>query len=160
MEQAVLCHFLVLRAGFTVVGVGINADSTTGNEDACYLDVLGFHQSDEVLHDDVDAVLVEAAMIAEREQIELEALAFHHSFVRQIVDADLGKVGLARYGAKSGKLGAVEAHPIVVFGMFVFKRLQNFGIVVLRNFALLSKSLESFLFSVFHIIRLHFPGIF
>ena len=65
MQKAVLRHFLVLRTRLAVVGKGINADAATRNEDASHLDVLGFHQADEVLHDDVDAVLVEATMIAE-----------------------------------------------------------------------------------------------
>lgn len=65
MEQTILCHFLVLRAGLSVVGKGIDADAATRNEDASHLDVLGFHQADEVLHDDIDAVLVKAAVIAE-----------------------------------------------------------------------------------------------
>lgn len=65
MEQTILCHFLVLRAGLAVVGKGINADAATGNEDACHFDVLRFHQADEVLHDDVDTILVKAAVIAE-----------------------------------------------------------------------------------------------
>lgn len=65
MQEAVLCHFLVLRAGLAVVGKGINADAATGHEDASHLDVLGFHESDEVLHDDVDTILVKAAVIAE-----------------------------------------------------------------------------------------------
>ena len=70
MKEAILCHFLILRAWLSVVGKGIDADATSWNEDTSYLNVLGFHESNEVLHDDVDAIFVETAMIAEAEKVE------------------------------------------------------------------------------------------
>ena len=96
MEEAILRHFLVLCAGLAVVGKGINADAASWNKDACYLDVLGFHQANEVFHDDIDAILVEAAMIAEREEVKLKALALYHSLVGKVADANLCEVGLTR----------------------------------------------------------------
>ena len=138
MQEAVLCHFLILRAGLAVVGKGIDADAAAGDEDACHLDVLGFHQVDEVLHDDVDAVLVEAAMIAEREEVKLEALALHHALVGKVADAYLCKVWLACDGTQCRELWAVEAYPIVVLGMLVLKSFQHFGIVVLGYLCLLA----------------------
>ena len=55
MQEAVASHFLILGAWLAVVGIWIDADAATGNEDACHLDVLGFHEADEVLHDDIEA---------------------------------------------------------------------------------------------------------
>ena len=72
VHQAEVCQLFVLGAWTTVVGVGVDADAATRGEDACDLDVLGIHETDEVFHDDVDAVFVEVAMIAEGEEVELE----------------------------------------------------------------------------------------
>ena len=138
MQEAVLCHFLILRAGLAVVGKGIDADAAAGDEDACHLDVLGVHEADEVFHDDVDAVLVEAAVIAEAEEIEFEALALHHSSVGEVADAYLCEVGLSGDGAECRELRAVEAYPVVVIGVFVFESFQHFGIVVLGYLCLLA----------------------
>ena len=72
MFQSKICHFFVFCTWATIVGIGVNADATTRCEDACDLNVLRVHETDEVFHDDVHAVLVEIAMIAEGEQVELE----------------------------------------------------------------------------------------
>ena len=109
MQEAVLCHFLVLRAGLAVVGKGIDADAATGEEDACHLDVPGFHQSDEVFHYDIDTILMEAAVVSEREEVEFQAFALHHPPVGKVVDAYLGEVRLPRDGTERRELGAVEA---------------------------------------------------
>ena len=45
------------------------------------LDVSWIHKLDEVLHDDVHAVLMEGPMIAEAEEVELEALALDHAYI-------------------------------------------------------------------------------
>ena len=160
MEEAILSHFLVLGAGLAVVGKGIDTDAATRNEDACHLDVFGFHQADEVFHDDIDTILVEAAMIAEGEEVKLQALALHHSLVGQIADANLCEVWLTCDWAKSRELRAVEAHPIVVLRMLVLERLQDFRSIVLRYFCFLSKSFQAFLLSVSHMISFYFQGIF
>ena len=73
-EQPLLGQLLVFGAGATVVGVWIDADAATGREEADDLDVLGIHESDEILHDDVHAVFMEIAVIAEREEIQLQTL--------------------------------------------------------------------------------------
>ena len=142
MQEAILRHLLVLRAWFAIVGKGINADAATRNKDARHLDVLWCHQADEVLHDDVDAVLVETTVIAKREEIKLEALALHHLLVRQVAYPYLCKVWLACDGTQSRELRAVESYPIVVLGVLVLKCLQHFGVVILWDFALLAKSLQ------------------
>lgn len=80
-------QFLVLGARTAVVGVGIDGDAATWGEEAGDLDVFGIHQFDEVLHDDVYAVLVEVSVVSEAEKIELEALALDHLDVRDIADA-------------------------------------------------------------------------
>ena len=150
VQESVLSHLLVLRARPAVVGERIDADASSWHEDACHLDVLRLHESDEVLHDDVDAVLVEAAVIAEAEEVEFQALALHHSFVGQVADAYLGEVRLSGDGAECRELRAVEAHPIVVLRVFVLESLQHFGVVVLWNLGFLAKGFQALFFSVGH----------
>ena len=51
-----------------------------GREFAPYLDVFRVHQADQVLHDDVHAVLVESPRGSRKaEQVQLEGLALHHA---------------------------------------------------------------------------------
>ena len=120
--HAVLCQLLVAGAGTAVVGVGVYGDAASGGEDTFHLDVAGVHQLYKVFRDGVHAVLVEVAVVAEREEVQLQALALHHTFVGNIHDANLRKVGLTGDGAEGGELGAEELHPIVMVGMHVFKR--------------------------------------
>ena len=90
---------------------------------------------------------MKVAMIAEAEEVELEALALHHLDIRDVLDADLGKVRLAGDGAEAGELRAVEAHPVIMFGVLVLKGFQNFRSVVLTVFGLaaaeMGKGIES-----------------
>lgn len=88
-------QFLVLGARTAVVGVGINGDAATWGEEAGNLDVFGIHQFDEVLHNDVYAVLVEVSVVSESEKIEFEALAFNHLDVSDVADAELREVRLS-----------------------------------------------------------------
>lgn len=69
--ETLLGQFLVLGTRTAVVGVGVDGDAATWGEEAGNLDVFGIHQSDEVLHDDVYAVLVEVSVVSEAEKIEL-----------------------------------------------------------------------------------------
>lgn len=119
--QPKIRHFFVFRARATIVGIGVNADATAGSEDTCNFNVFGIHQFDEVFHDDIDAVFVEVTVVAEREEVEFEGFAFHHALVGQVGDADFSKVGLSCDGTQGGELGAVELHPVVVFGVFILK---------------------------------------
>ena len=109
-------------AGLAVVAVRVDGDAAAGRELAPHLDVLRIHERDQVFHDDVHAVLVEVAMVAEAEQVQLQALAFHHALARHIGDVDGGEVGLAGDGAQAGELRAVELHEVVVARVLVDRR--------------------------------------
>ena len=91
---------------------------------------------------------METAVIAEREEVELEALAFHHALVGEVADAYLREVGLSGDRTERGEFRAVEAHPVVVLGMLVLECFQHFRVVVLGYFCLLAKGLQAFFFSV------------
>ena len=89
IHHPIVRHLLILRTWTAVVGVWIDADTSTRSEDACNLDVLRIHKTYEIFHNLIDAILVEVAMITEREKIELEALALNHTLVRKIRNANL-----------------------------------------------------------------------
>lgn len=131
MQKAELGHFFVFCSRSSVVGVGVDADAASRCEKSRHFDVFWVHQFDEVLHDDVDTVFVKVAVVSETEQVELQTFAFHHLMVGEVADSYFGKVGLPCDGAEAGELRAVEAHPIVVAWVFVFKALEDFwGVVV------------------------------
>ncbi len=147
--ETLLGQLFVAGARASVVGVGIDADAATRGEEASDLNILGVHEADEILHDGVDAVLMEVAVVAEGEEVELEALRLHHALVGDVHDLDLGEVGLTRDGAEGGELGTVELHPVVVLGMFVLEGLEHLGCVVCRVAGLLAQLLQAFVFSIF-----------
>ena len=115
-----------------VVGKGVDTDAAAGREDTRHLDVLGVHEADKVVEDDVDAVLVEIAVVAEREQIEFQRLGLHHALARDVGDDDGRKVRLPCLGAERGELGTMESDEILVFGVLVDESLKHFGGVVRR----------------------------
>lgn len=138
----------------SIVGVRMNTDTAPGSKEPCHLYIFRIHEADEVFHDNVDAVFMEVAMIAETEEIKFQALALHHTLAGDIADAYFGEVGLPGDGAEGGELGAIEPDPVVVLGMFVQESLQHFGSVISAIFSFLSQGVQSFpLTSLLHGIR-------
>ena len=127
-EKALLHHALVF--GIAVIGERLDGDTATRIEQANDFQILGIHQLGQVLHDDVDTILVEIAVVAETEEIELQALAFHHERARDVIDNKMSKVGLTRLGTQGSKLRAIQSHKVFVLRMFVLKRLQHLGRIV------------------------------
>ena len=125
------CELLVLSAGATIVAEGKDADATSWGEVPKDLDVARVHQLDEILHNDIHTVLMEGTMIAEAEEVELEALALDHLHVGDVADVYGRIVGLPGDGAEAGELGAVEAHPVVSLLMLVREGLEHLGGIVL-----------------------------
>ena len=115
-----------------IIGEGIDRDTASGHEVTRYFEVLRIHQSDQILHDDIDAILVEVAMVAKREEVEFQAFALHHFFARDITNVEVSEIRLAGLRAQSGKLGTVECHQILVLGVFVGEGLQHAWIVLIR----------------------------
>lgn len=101
-------------------------DAAARCELAEHFDVFRIHQGDEVFHDDVDAVFMKIAVVAEAEEVEFQGFAFHHFDVRDIADDDGGEVGLPGHRAEAGEFGADEFDEIVVVGMFVVECFENF----------------------------------
>ena len=128
-QEALFHHVLML--GIAVIGEGLDRDAATGIKQADDLQIFWIHQLDQVLHNDVDAVLVEIAVVAETEEVEFQALALHHQRARDVINNKVSEVGLTRLGAQRGKLGAIQSHKVVVLRMFVLKRLQHLGRIVI-----------------------------
>ena len=113
-----------------VVGEGFDGDAATRVEQPDDLQVSGIHQFHQVFHDDVDTILMEVAMVAEAEKVQFEALALNHAHAGDVVDDDVAKVRLARFGTQRRELRAIEGYNIFVLRMFVLKSLQNIRRVV------------------------------
>lgn len=69
-------------------------------------------------------------MVAEAEQVELQALTLHHALARHVADVDSSEIGLACNGTQAGELRAVELHEVVVVRVLVNERLQHAGVVI------------------------------
>ena len=135
--------------GITVVGERFDGNTTTGIEQSNDLQIFGIHQFDQILHDDIHAIFMEVTVVAEAEEIEFQALALHHQRARNVVDDEVAEIRLACLGAQGGELGAIQSHKILVLGMFVLKRLQHLGrivIAVLRILVAQQRDTFQFLF--------------
>ena len=131
-EQAFACQCFKLGTCLAVIGKGMNGDAAARCKFAENFDVFRIHQGNQVFHDDVDAVFMEIAVVAEAEEVEFQGFAFHHFDVRDVADVDGGKVGLPGHGAEAGEFGTDELDEIVVVGMFVVECFKNFGSVAGR----------------------------
>ena len=80
-SKALLSQLFIFGSRLAVVGVWPDADAAAWGKDTGYFDILRIHQFNEVLHDDVHAVFVEIAMIAEAEEIKFQTLALYHLYI-------------------------------------------------------------------------------
>ena len=117
LAEAVRLELLVLRV--SVVGKGVDADSSARQEIAGDLKVFRIHEFDQILHDYIYAILMEIAVVAEREEIEFEALTLHHPLTRDITDIEVSEIRLPGFRAEGGELRTIERNQIVVLRMFV-----------------------------------------
>ena len=151
-SKALLSQLFIFGSRLAVVGVWPDADAAAWGKDTGYFDILRIHQLNEVLHDDVHAVFVEIAMIAEAEEIKFQTLALYHLYIRNIADANLCKVRLTCDRAEGCELRAVETYPVIVARVLVDKGLQYLWCIIHSVFGLGSESLQTIFFSVCHIV--------
>lgn len=45
-KESFICHLLILRIWTTIVGVGVDRDAASWEEDTCNFYIFGFHQLD------------------------------------------------------------------------------------------------------------------
>ena len=91
-----------------VVAVRVDGEPAAGEKFAPYFDITGMEKLDEVTHDDIHAVLVEIAVIAEAEKIELQGLAFHHVLIGDIGNINGRKVRLSCLRAEAVNSGQLN----------------------------------------------------
>lgn len=127
-HQSLPGHFLVVFVA--VIGKWNDGYAAARCKQPGDLDVLGVHQAAQVLHNDIDAIFVKITVVAERKQVELQALALDHLGTRDIRDDDFAEIGLSRLGAQRRKFGAGEGHEIFVVGMLIVKSFKHLGTVV------------------------------
>ena len=70
---------------------------------------------------------MEMAFLAERPDVELEALEFHAALVRDVVQKQGGEVRLAGLGAQTGELGDLDVDVVIPCGLRVVEGFQGFG---------------------------------
>ena len=128
-SQAFKGHVFPLSSFFSVVAVRVDGEAAARQEFSPYFNVFGVHKCYQVFHDEVDTVFVEGAVVSEGEEVEFEAFAFHHFYIRYVGNGDGRKVRLSRYGAKARKFGAVKFNEVVVVLVLVFKDFQDFRVV-------------------------------
>src|SRR5215213_6286065 len=96
---------------FVVARADDGLDVAADVEVALDLDAQGVAGGDEVFEDNVDDVLVENLHLAERVDVELEALQLDAAFIRRVLDADDGEVREVRERADGRELGYLEINP-------------------------------------------------
>jgi len=77
VHQTMLSHRFELRAGLTPVAVRIDRNAAARGEFAPNLDITRRHQLDQIIHNNIDAVLVEITVIPEAEQVQLKLSLIH-----------------------------------------------------------------------------------
>ncbi len=70
------------------------------------------------------------AVVAEGEEVELEALTLYHPFAGDVTDIDVSEIRLTGLRAECRELRAVEGHEIFILGVLVRECLQHLGIIV------------------------------
>ncbi len=74
----------MLMVSIAIVGKGMDGYASARSEYALDLNVARIHEGYKILHDDVDAILMKVAVVAEAEEIEFQALALDHFLTRDI----------------------------------------------------------------------------
>ena len=124
-----------------VVAVRVDGESAAGEEFAPYFDIAWMKKLDEVIHDDIHAVLMEITVITEAEKIEFQGLAFHHVLIRDIGNINGRKVRLSRLWAEAGEFRTVELDEIVTICVLIGDAFQKLGIVVIGVLGILASQL-------------------
>jgi hypothetical protein len=97
-QKALPYHVLVFTVA--IVSEGLDGNAPARIKQSYDFQILRFHQFDQVLHNDVHAILVEVAVVAETEEVEFQALALYHKRARYVINNKVSEIGLACFGTK------------------------------------------------------------
>lgn len=118
-DEALLCQLFIFRVWPSIVAVGVYAYATTRCKLTPNFNISWVHKLYKVLHDDIYAILMVVAVVAEAKHVKLKALTFNHVNVWNVANIYGCKVGLPGNGAKARKFWYVEFYPIVILWMLV-----------------------------------------
>ena len=136
--------YQVLVVVVAIVGKRYNSDASSWVEVACDLEIAWIHEFDQVFHDDVDAVFVEIALVAEAEEVELEALALDHALTWNEANHNASEVGLSCNGTQGCELWAVESDDVLVVGVQILEGFEHLGVILVAvGSALVSKQCDA-----------------
>ena len=120
----------MLRVG--IVGERMYGYSSARREYAPHFKVARIHKPHKVFHYDIDTILVEVAVVAETEKIQLQALALHHILARYVAYDYLGEIRLSGLRAKARKLRASKGDEIFVVLMLVLECFKHLRSILVR----------------------------
>ena len=130
MCKPVPCDLFPFRSLLTIIAVRINGDSATWKEFSPYFNIFRLHQLYQIIHDNVHAVLMEIAVIAETEKIQFQRFALDHALIWHVGNIYRRKVGLSCDRAKAGEFGTVELDEVVSVRVLVRESFKDFGTVI------------------------------
>ncbi len=130
LPQPVCSKFFPFCSLHPMVAVGVDGEAAAGEEFAPDFDIPGMEEVNQVIHDDIYAVFMEVAVIAEAEEVELQGFTFYHEISGNVGDVDGGKIGLPCLRAETGKFGTVEFDKIVAVFVFIGNSFQIVGVIV------------------------------
>lgn len=80
MHQAKMGHVFIFGARLPVIAPRIDGNTPARRKFSPHFNVAEIKQLDEIVHDDIDAVFMKIAMVAETEKIQFQRFAFDNFF--------------------------------------------------------------------------------
>ena len=116
-----------MPARFALFGHHVGEDAAAHVEFCGEAHEARLEGGDQVVQDAVGDSFVEMPLVAERPDIQLEAFQFDALLVRDVIQHQCGKVGLAGFGAQAGKFWDLHMDMVVPQRARVGEGFQGFG---------------------------------
>jgi len=116
-----------LPAGFAVLGDDVGENAAAHVElrgQAHEARIAGAHQ---VVEDAIGDVFVEMPFLAERPDVELEALQLHATLVGDVIEIQGGEIRLAGFRAQAGEFRDFHMDVVIAAGIRVVEGFQGFA---------------------------------
>ena len=94
------------------------------------LDILGLQEFREIVMNYIDHVFMEIAMVAEAEEIQLQAFRLHEPLAGNIADCENGEIRLPRLRAERGEFRRCKRDPVIAAAHAVGECFEDGGIVI------------------------------
>jgi diguanylate cyclase (GGDEF)-like protein len=116
-------------AGFAVLGDDIGENAATHVELGSQTHEARVGGAHQIIEDAVGDVFVEVAFLAERPDVQLQALQFDATLIGDVVQIQRGEVGLAGFRAQTGELGDFHVDVVIAGRIRVVEGFQGFCLV-------------------------------